>query len=103
MNHIYHSFKKKWADLQGKYTLASTFVVSLGLILAVILSVLTLEHLFLLKTLPNPQQESLYAVDVQLVENNLPIESSMLVLERLKWSKNNNLDSICTPCLPLLW
>jgi hypothetical protein len=103
MNETCRPIRKTGMALKGRPNVVRAAVVSLGLTFGAILSVITLDHWFLLKSLPHYQQESLYAVEVQLVENNMPIESSMLVLEKQQSSKNTNLNSICAPCLPLLW
>lgn len=101
MNPICHPIKKTGMALYGSALVAGA-VVSLGLTLGTILSVIALDNL-LVKSLPPSQQESLYAVGVKLMENNMPIESSMLVLEKLQPSQKATLKSVCAPCMPLLW
>lgn len=74
INQTRYFIKQAWVSLMAKPGFLVTVVTTLGLSIGALLSVLTLAYLLLIEPLPYPQQDSLYTVEHQLVDNNQQID-----------------------------
>ncbi|NNG43429.1 hypothetical protein HJP15_10960 [Pseudoalteromonas sp. NEC-BIFX-2020_002] len=65
-----------WQNLKQKPLLNTSFVLTVGLTLAVLICVITLAYNVILKPLPYPDQSSLYKIEQQQIKQNGAIDNS---------------------------
>ncbi|MEM5550859.1 ABC transporter permease [Pseudoalteromonas neustonica] len=65
-----------WQNLKQKPLLNTSFVLTVGLTLAVLICVITLAYNVILKPLPYPEQSSLYKIEQQQIKQNGAIDNS---------------------------
>ena len=103
LNQVQYQNKEAWFSQKAKPSFFVKIVAIFALTLSALLCVLTFAYFLLVKPVSYPQENYLYKVEHRLVSNNLHIDGDMLFIQKLKPRKNDALNSICAPCLPLLW
>jgi predicted permease len=88
INQTRYFIKQAWFSLLAKPGFMITVVTTLGLSLGALLSVLTLAYLLLVEPLPYPQQEQLYTIEHQLVDNNQHVDGQAFTYPNLMYLFN---------------
>jgi len=74
INSTFYELKQAYLSLKQKPLFVFSVVSTMGITLGALLCVLTLAYVMLIKPLPYPEQDKLYSVEHQLVDNNDKID-----------------------------